>query len=114
MDDSFQNGMVAYATGGQPLATVISRTFSRFSVVANVGDSAVLPTASPALRYVVKNAGSASMNIFPNPIANPSGLNLPDQINALAGNAPFALGSGKMVEFFCMVSGTWDTLPAIP
>jgi hypothetical protein len=109
MDSSFQNGLTALAGGGQAGATPITRTYSRFTVVASTGDSAVLPTASPLLEYTVKNAAANSMNVYPNPIPN-QGVYAPaaDQINTAGGNVPFALASGKMATFICMVNGFWD------
>jgi hypothetical protein len=121
MDSSYQNNMVAFAGGGQGLATPITRSYSRFTVVANLNDSALLPPAGAGLEYVVKNAATTnSMNIFPAAASQGGfrgdGPNIPagDSINALASNLPFALAAGKSVRFFCVTStGTWDTLPSI-
>jgi hypothetical protein len=121
MDASFQNNMVAFASGGQGLATPITRTYSRFTVVANAGDSALLPPAGAGLEFIIKNAHATnSMNIFPAAASQGGfrgdGPNIPagDSINALASNTAFALPAGKSVRFFCVTStGTWDTLPSI-
>lgn len=111
MDSSYQNGLTALAGGGQSGATLISRTFSRFTVVASTGDSCVLPTAGPCLSYTIKNAGANSMNVYPNPIANAGVWNpAADQINAAGANVPFALAAGHMAIFVCMVSGFWDVI----
>lgn len=109
MDSSYQNGLTALAGGGQTGATPITRTFSRFTVVATTGDSAVLPTASPCLAYTIKNAGANSMNVYPNPVPN-AGVFAPaaDQINVAGANIPFSLASNKMATFVCMVNGFWD------
>jgi hypothetical protein len=120
MDSSYQNGMIAFAGGLQPLATPITRSYSRFTVVATAGDSAVLPPAAPGLEYIVKNAAALSMNIYGAGITQGGfrgdGPNIPagDSINALGANVAFALAGGKAVRFFCAVLGTWDTLPTIP
>jgi hypothetical protein len=114
MDDSYANGLVAKAGGGQSGATPIgvlsgsgAATMNRFTTVANANDSALLPPAAPGLRYYVKNAAASnSMNIFP-----AVGT---DQINTLGANAAFALGAGKTVHFLCMVAGQWDTHPLVP
>ncbi|SIN82917.1 hypothetical protein SAMN05443247_00024 [Bradyrhizobium erythrophlei] len=121
MDSSYQNAAVATAGGAQLGATPITRCYTRFTVVVTAGDSAVLPPASTGLEYVVKNAHATnSMNIFPAAASQGGfrgdGPNIPagDAINALAVNVAFALPAGKSVRFFCVVNGTWDTLPSIP
>lgn len=101
MDDSYQNGLIALAGGGQTGATLISRTVSRFTTVATGGDSSLLPPANAGLRYTVLNAGAASMNVFPN---------VGDAINAGAANAAFAVANAKSATFFCAVNGTWNAL----
>lgn len=102
MDASYQNGLTALAGGAQTGATLISRTFSRFTTVATSGDSALLPAASAGLTYTVKNAGAAPMNVFPQ--ANG------DVINLLAVNTAFSVVNAKSAQFICYVTGTWDTL----
>jgi hypothetical protein len=111
MDSSFQNGLIAFAGGGQASATPITRTYSRFTTVATTGDSAQLPTASPLLEYTIKNAGANSMNVFPNPIPNAGNWPVTaDQINAAGANVAFALAAGKTAIFISMVSGFWDVV----
>jgi hypothetical protein len=120
MDSSYQNNMKAFAGGGQLAATPIVTTYSRFTVVATTGDSAVLPGAGPGLEYVIKNAAANSMNIFPAAASQGgfpgNGPNFPagDAINALSVNTAFALGAGKTVRFFCVAPWTWETLPTTP
>jgi hypothetical protein len=106
MDASYQNGLTALAGGAQAGATKIgtlgggAATFTRFSTVVTAGDSAALPAAAAGLTYFVKNAGAASMNIFPG--------NGTDIINALAVNTAFAVAAGKIAMFTCMFTGVWD------
>jgi hypothetical protein len=121
MDSSYKNNMTASAGGTQALATPITTTYSRFTVVANANDSAVLPPAGAGLEYVVKNATATnSMNIFPAAASQGGfrgdGPNFPagDSINALGANTAFALAAGKSVRFFCVAPGVWDTIPSIP
>jgi len=121
VDSSYQNGMIAFAGGGQIAATPITNSYSRFVTVATTADSAVLPGAGPGLEYVVKNAAATnSMNIFPAAASQGgfpgNGPNIPagDKINSLAVNVAFALAAGKSVRFFCVAPGTWETLPTIP
>jgi hypothetical protein len=120
MDSSYQNGMTASAGGTQLRATPISRSYSRFTVVASAGDSAVLGPAGPGLEYVVKNAAALTMIIFPAAASQGGfpgdGPNFPagDSINALGANVAFALAGGKSVRFFSVANNTWDTLPTVP
>jgi hypothetical protein len=106
MDASYQNGLIALAGGAQVGATKIgaagggAATFTRFTTVATAGDSAALPPAAAGLTYFVKNAGAASMNIFPG--------NGTDVINTLAVNAAFPVAAGKLGMFTCMANGIWD------
>jgi hypothetical protein len=116
MDSSFQNGLTAAAGGAQLGATVISRTYSRFVTVASVGDSALLSPAAGGLSYVIKNAATNSMNIFPCSAAqggargDPPNIPSGDQINALGVNTAFAIPGGKAAIFFSAVNGTWDAI----
>jgi hypothetical protein len=101
MDDSYANGLAALAGGGQAGATLIAATKNRFTTIANTGDSALLPVAAPGLHYYVRNAGTNSMNVFPN---------TGDAINGAGANTAFALAAGKMALFISMAKGNWDAL----
>jgi len=94
-------GLVALAGGGQPGATPIATLFARFDTVATGGDSSVLPAAIAGTNVAVNNSGAASMNVYPKGTT--------DIINALAVQTPFAVAAGKTCEFFCMVTGKWNT-----
>lgn len=106
MDASYQNGLTALAGGAQAGATKLAAvgggaaSFTRFTTVATTADSAALPAAAAGLTYFVKNAGAASMNVFPG--------NGTDIINALAINTAFAVPAGKIGMFTCMLNGVWD------
>ena len=105
MDDSYANGVVAVAGGGQSAKPNITATMTRVTTVAAANDSLTLPQAAPGLRYKVINKGANSLNVFPL-----SG----DLVNALAVNAAFALATTKSVEFICVAPGVWDTFPVAP
>jgi hypothetical protein len=98
---SAANGLTALAGGGQAGATPITTKIARFTTVATGGDSSLLPKATVGNSIRVKNAGAASMNVFP-----ATG----EAINAGAPNAQFAVANGKSCDFFCAVAGIWDTL----
>ena len=105
MDDSYINGVVAVAGGGQSTVSNITATMTRVTTVTTAGDSLTLPKAAPGLRYKIANKGANSMNVFPL-----SG----DLINALAVNAAFAMAATKTAEFVCVAPGVWDTYPVVP
>ncbi len=76
---STQEGLTAHAGGLQPLATQINSMCARFTTVASIGDSSILPVAMPGLEITVINAGAASMNVLPD---------LGSQINTTASMCP--------------------------
>lgn len=98
---SATDALTAHAGGGQGSATPITTQMARFTVVATIADSAVLPVSAPGMSYTVANAAANSMNVFP-----ATG----EIINALAANAAFAIAGGKTCEFVCMKAGQWHTL----
>jgi hypothetical protein len=95
------DGLTALAGGGQTGATPITTAMARFSTVATLNDSAILPVSQPGMSITVSNAGAAGMNVFP-----ASG----EAINAGSANAAFAVASGKTAEFVCYSAGRWHTI----
>ena len=98
---SVANALTAHAGGGQTLATAITASTNRFTVVASVADSALLPTATVGASLTVINAASNSLNVFPA---------VGEQINAAGINGAYAVAAAKVVEFFCANTGQWHTL----
>lgn len=98
---SCTNAMTAYAGGGQTNATPITTVISRFTTVANSGDSSILPLSAPGAELTVVNAGSQPMSVYPQ-----SG----EAINAGAVNAAFSVANGKTAFFSCAVTGTWNSV----
>lgn len=99
--DTVQDGIVAFAGGGQASATQLSFLNSRIATVATIADSAKLLLSAPSLAMTVTNAAANSANIFPA---------VGDQINTLGANAAFALAGGKTVLFISYTAGQWHTL----
>lgn len=97
--ESAQDSMTAHAGGGQGSATPITTQNARFTVVATLGDSSVLPLLIPGLIISVANAGAASMNVFPAVGQNMNGV----------ANASFAVAAGKNAIFVGYAS-TWHSL----
>lgn len=98
---SFANGLTAHAGGGQGSATPITTCIARFTTVATLADSSVLPASSGGMQITVSNAGAQSMNVFP------AGA---EQINALGASTAFALAAGKTASFTCAVAGQWHAV----
>ena len=101
VDPTTANGLTAHAGGGQGSATPIVATINRFTTVASVGDSAIMPASAAGMQITIINSGGNSMNVFP-----ASG----EQINALGANAAFAIAAGKAASFSCAVSGQWNVV----
>lgn len=98
---STSSGLVAKAGGGQVGATLCTAVMNRFTTVATIGDSGLLPAAIAGLQISIANAAANSMNVFPG---------VGDQINALGANAAFALAGGKTALFECYVAGQWHAI----
>lgn len=93
--------LTAFPTGGQAGALALPGSINRVTVVGTIGDSVLLPPASPgAGPIVVINASLVSLNVFPS---------LGDAINALAANAAFALAAGKTITCYAAGAGFWHT-----
>jgi len=95
------DGLVAHAGGGQDSALLITTMISRFTVVASVGDSAILPTGVAGMTLTIINASANSMNIFPD---------LGSTINAGSANAAYALAAGKTCQFVTTLAGAWHAM----
>jgi len=99
--ESTQDNLTAHAGGGQTLATPITAMNARFTTVATIADSGLLPQSAAGLIIYVTNAAANSMNVFPY-----SG----DAINALGANTAFAVAGGKTCAFVCYTAGQWHSL----
>jgi hypothetical protein len=96
------NGLTATAGGAQVGALLLQAPLNRVTTVGTAADSVMLPQASAGMRVVVVNAAAANaMAVFPW---------VGDAINAGAANASFSVAANKVVEFFCAVNGTWNSL----
>src|SRR5207245_785414 len=97
---SYQDALTALAGGGQTGATAILASVARFTTVATAGDSSLLPASLPGSAITVINSGVASMNVFPA---------VGDLINNLAANTAIPVAAGAIEEFYCTVTGKWQT-----
>lgn len=101
-----QNAITANAGGTQAGAIANAACKSnadvqRFTVVATIGDSTVLPASLPGRDITITNAAVNSMNVFPF---------TGDAINGAAVNAAYALAGGKTAELTCAVAGQWHAI----
>lgn len=96
--ETAQDGIVAFAGGGQTNATPITVQMARLTTVATIGDSIKLPPSAPGLEITVINHGANAVQVFG------SGT---DIIN----DSPTAVGVSQMtyssVLFFCTTAGLW-------
>lgn len=114
---SITDSITAFSGGGQTSAVLLTSSFNRVSTVAAGNDSVKLPVCSgtapgvvvgsgqPAktqgmIMYVVNAAAANSMNVYPS-----SG----GSINALSGDAAYAVAANKTVAFLCSGS-IWYSL----
>ena len=101
---SSSDGLTAHAGGGQASGLLIVSVNSRFSTVATIGDSALLPPSLVGMEVTILNGAANSMNIFPSAADN-SGVG--GTINAGAANAAYALPGGNQATFICTTAGKW-------
>jgi hypothetical protein len=99
--ESAQDGITAFATGGQGSAVQLTALNSRVAVCATTGDSVKLMASVTGLTVTVANAGAASCNVFPA---------VGEAINAGAANAAFAVAAGKTASFTCYAVGRWHSI----
>ncbi len=103
------DGITAFAGGGQTSARQLVYGLNRVSTVATAGDSVKLPAcssigaqASGGKLVIVINADSAdSMDVF-----GQTG----ETINALSANSALAVAANKTVIFVCASDGKWYSL----
>jgi len=98
---SYADALTAHAGGGQGSATAITTMMSRFTTVATIADSAILPTGVAGMNLTVINATANSMNVFPDTGST---------INGGAANAAYALAGGKTAIFYTTVAGAWHAI----
>ena len=93
--------LTASTTHTQGGATAITKQVSRFSVVANAGDSGVLPAATAGDFRVVINDGAHAMQVYGNGS---------DTIDGVAGATGVPLTNAKRAIFFCLTAGAWQSI----
>ena len=98
--ESAQDNITATAGGGQANAFQINSQTSRITTVATIGDSVMLPSATPGLEMIVINHGANAMQVFGN------GADTVDDQLSTAGVSQM---SNSMVIYTCVTAGSWYT-----
>ena len=93
-----QDGVTAYAAGGQANATPLVAQTSRIATAAAVGASVMLPPSSPGLELLVINHGANPIQVFGN------GNDTIDDIAAATGVTQM---QSSLVIYTCATSGAW-------
>lgn len=95
-----QDGLTAFAGGGQASATQITAMTARVATVATAGDSVQLPQAVAGLELMIINDAANAMNVFPFP---------GDTIDKAAANAAVSHMGQSLVIYTCVTAGAWRT-----
>ena len=98
---SSMNAITATPSGAQANSFAVTSAINRVTVVATVGDSVRLPTATAGMQIIISNAAAQSMNIWPA---------VGDAVNGNAVNTIYPIAAGKTVEFFSAASGFWHAV----
>lgn len=99
MSFNAENGVVAFAGGGQANATQLGAfNYHRIATCATLGDSVKLPAATVGAFHVVRNDGAVSANIFPQ---------TGETIDGLPVNTSVPLHVKSSAIFHCVGVGAW-------
>src|ERR1700743_1551392 len=95
---SYEDGITAFATGGQTNARPLYAGQTNVTTVATANDSVMLPPAVGGLRVFIRNsAGSNFMQVF--------GAGI-DTINGVATATGVAQAAGLSAVYFCTLGST--------
>jgi hypothetical protein len=100
--ESINNGVTAFAGGGQASATIMKYGVNRVTTVATALDSVKLPVATPGARCVVINTTQLAMQVF-----GDSGA--ADLINGVANATGVTQAGPSVCTYTCGVVNLWET-----
>lgn len=100
--EAVNNGVVAFAGGGQGSATSLKYGLNRITTVTTIGDSVKLPIATPGARCVVINSTANAMQVY-------GGNGAVDQINQTANATGVSQAGRSVCTYSCGVAGQWET-----
>ena len=107
---TYQNGIVAKASGTQLTCTVLPSNVYLLSVdtVVTNNDSVCLPFATAGANINVANQGAATLAIFGQAANNPgTSPAAADTINGTAGSSSYTMTTNTNVECFAATVGKW-------
>ena len=96
---SVEDGITAFAGGGQTSAYQLTKAISRIATVASANDSVKLPASEVGMEVVVVNdAASNAAKVYG------KGTDTIDAVASATGNA---LAAGKRATYTCYLAGKW-------
>ncbi len=98
--ESYSDGLVAHAGGGQANALQLPSMFNTVTTVATVGDSVQLPPSQPGLSVCVTNTAALALQVF-------AQVGSTDTINSIAGATGVPVIGNSVVFFQCTKPGAW-------
>lgn len=97
-----EDEIAAFVGGGQPSATVLSKTYNLIDTVASTGDSCkLIPAVSGDVKFIT-NLSLNDMDLFP-ALGEKFIMNLTD----LGTDAPTVVSAGQTLQCVCYQTGIW-------
>jgi hypothetical protein len=100
--ESFQDSIVATASGTQATAYQLTAQTSRVITVATAADSVALPASMPGLELLVINHGTLPMQVYGNSVEAAT-------IDDVATATGVSQMQNSAVLYFCATAGAWYT-----
>ena len=97
-----EQGIVAYAGGGQTNAYQTTKKFNLVETCATAGDSIRTRAAILYDEQTFKNVGAASMNVYPQ-----TGEQFRRGTTLLGANVPYPVASRNTLHIYCYETGIW-------
>ena len=97
-----EQGIVAYAGGGQTNAYQTTKKFNLVETCATAGDSIRTRAATLYDEQTFKNVGVASMNVYPQ-----TGEQFRRGTTLLGANVPYPVASRNTLHVYCYETGIW-------
>lgn len=102
---STQEGITAFAGGGQASATVLSATHNMVDTVGTTGDSVKCSDAVVNTTKEIFNNGANDMDLFP-----AVGDRFKVGTTLMAIDAALSIGAGNGIKLVCYSAGVWRTM----
>lgn len=96
------DGIVAYPTGGQANATILTANYNIVDTVITSLDSVKMNEATSGKFKQVTNNGVSDMNLYPK-----IGERFQNGATLIAVNVPIQIDSGNGISFVCYTDGIW-------